>query len=272
MIYSLFLTMETATTPVKQYSLAGQLFYLLFILVLMLSMIYFGAKFVQKTKFGNNYNREIRIIDRVAIGANSYLAVVYCYERYFLISINKENTSFLAELDASAVEKEVEFNETETEPLSFTNYFKEIVKIDKFNAKNKNKNDDINLDNNKNTKNIFTKNGVVNNNTSKATPWSKKLPKEEVDHKAKNQELLKNETPKSEEQTLDLPKGGQVQLSELQNIEQESKNTTVINEQQNKNEQNSEKLSSREQLSYEGQLDFSSFLEIEKQKSENNFS
>lgn len=234
MIYSLFLVKasETATNGVKQYSMAGQLFYLLFILVLMLTMIYFAAKFVQKTKFGSNYNKDIRIIDRVAIGANTYLAVVYCYERYFLISVNKEQTSLIAELDADAIKKE-EQKSSETEPLSFSNYFKEIVKSDKFNSNNRNKAKNKKIDNIKiNDKYESNKkeDNINNNSNSKENNWSKKLIKDDVDLSTKNLETisgqpLKNETLKDEQQN---------DLEQLSNSEPQDFSTFLEKEKQKK--------------------------------------
>ncbi len=120
--YTTFLqsNVDTYNNGPESYSIAGQLLYVAFILILMIAMIYWASRFASKNKLYNP-SRNIKILERTNLGVGSYLAIVEVGEKYFLISVSKERTTLISELN----KKDVDFTDSSTTP--FSSYLKQIT-------------------------------------------------------------------------------------------------------------------------------------------------
>lgn len=110
-----------------------QLVAVIIVFILVLVATYFTTRFVGKTSMIQNQAKNIEVKETFKVAPNKYIQIVRIGNKYYAISVSKEQINFLTELS----EEQLSFQE-EKRPVQ-TVSFKEM--IDKITSKKKNKND-----------------------------------------------------------------------------------------------------------------------------------
>ncbi len=85
-------------------ALTGQLVFLVFILAIMLIAFYYLMKFINKFKFLDMSNNNIQIIERKYMNNNVYLVIVKVGSELMLLSVSKDGTKKISDLNKDDIE------------------------------------------------------------------------------------------------------------------------------------------------------------------------
>ncbi len=108
-----------------------QLVLVLVIFIAVLAVTYYVTKWIGKSGMIQNQSFNIRVVETFKIAQNKYIQIIQLGDKYYAISITKDNVTFLTALE----EEQLDF--TKMENQSTTLPFKDL--LDKF-SKNKTKN------------------------------------------------------------------------------------------------------------------------------------
>lgn len=96
-------------------SMVGQLFFLILIFIFVMFLAYYFTKFISNSKYGALKNSNLKIVESISVGPQSYLHIVRAGEKLILIGVTKERVSYLCEIDKDSLnleEKEDNFQKT----------------------------------------------------------------------------------------------------------------------------------------------------------------
>lgn len=96
----------------------------IFIFLLILYGSYFVSKKVAKVSLRENQSKYIRLVDRMMLGQDKFIAIILIGNRYFLIGTSGDEITLLGELEQEDLQK----LETPDNPLAEALNFKEILK------------------------------------------------------------------------------------------------------------------------------------------------
>ncbi len=96
-------------------SMVGQLFFLILVLIFILFLIRYCTKFINNTKYGALKNPNLKIVETISVGPQSYLHIVKVGDKIILIGVTKEKINFICDIDKDSLsleEKEDTFQKT----------------------------------------------------------------------------------------------------------------------------------------------------------------
>lgn len=88
---------------------------LLILLVIILVATYYTTRFIGGIKMGQIKNSNFKVIDTYKISQTKYLQIIQVGNKLILIAINKDNISFLTELE----ENDIKLNSNSNENINF---------------------------------------------------------------------------------------------------------------------------------------------------------
>lgn len=97
---------ERAVSNAPEFSTANnvlQLIGLVLLLIVILAAAYYTSKFLGKLKLGQLKSSNFNVIDSYQISPNKMLQIVKIANKYVVISVSKDNISFITELDEAQV-------------------------------------------------------------------------------------------------------------------------------------------------------------------------
>ncbi len=96
-------TSDTVPEKISTWDNILQLLGLFIILILILIAAYYTSRFVGRAKLGQLKNSNFQVIDAYRISANKMLQIVKIANRYVVLSICKDQVTYIMELDENDV-------------------------------------------------------------------------------------------------------------------------------------------------------------------------
>ncbi|NLL72039.1 MAG: flagellar biosynthetic protein FliO [Clostridiales bacterium] len=96
-------TSDTVPEKISTWDNILQLLGLFIILILILIAAYYTSRFVGRAKLGQLKNSNFQVIDAYRISANKMLQIVKIANRYVVLSICKDQVTYIMELDENEV-------------------------------------------------------------------------------------------------------------------------------------------------------------------------
>lgn len=106
-------------------SMIGQFFFLIIVFIGVLYLAYLSTKFIAKNRINALNGNNIKVIESVFVGGQASVQLIKIGEQYFLISVCKDNVSFLTEVKPESIVEKKEDNANPT--LSFESYLKDYI-------------------------------------------------------------------------------------------------------------------------------------------------
>ena len=75
-----------------------QLITVLIIFVFVLILTYFTTRWMAGIQKGRSFNKNLRIIETISVGNNKMISIVEAGKKYSVVSIGKDNVTYLTEL------------------------------------------------------------------------------------------------------------------------------------------------------------------------------
>ncbi|MBR1443993.1 MAG: flagellar biosynthetic protein FliO [Firmicutes bacterium] len=104
-------------------NMLGQFFFLIVVFVFILFLAYYSTKLIARAKAGGITRGNIKIIETLSLGINASLQIIKVGEKFFLISVTKDNINLISEID----EDKLKINENKNFELKFENVIKDCI-------------------------------------------------------------------------------------------------------------------------------------------------
>lgn len=101
-----------------------QFFFLIIVFVGVLYLAYLSTKLVAKAKLNVTKGSNIKVIESVLVAGQASLQLIKVGSQFFLISISKDNVSFLTEVKPDDIIEDKPYRE---EAISFESYLKDYI-------------------------------------------------------------------------------------------------------------------------------------------------
>lgn len=75
-----------------------QLIGVLLIFIAVLAVTYLTTRWMGQYQKGKNLNKNLRLVETIAVGNNTFVSILEAGKRYFVVAIAKEKTTLIAEL------------------------------------------------------------------------------------------------------------------------------------------------------------------------------
>lgn len=111
------------TSGVSSFESITSLIGLIAIFLLILAAAYFLTKWLGKTNFLQNSNRNITLVESFRINQTSFIQIIKIGSRYFVIGISKDHIEYLAEME----EEELKFPSFDVQKNTGSIDFKDIL-------------------------------------------------------------------------------------------------------------------------------------------------
>ncbi len=106
---------------------AGQLLYALVSFIFIIALIYIASMFLKNKNLTFVKSKNIEVVEKISIGVGNVIAILRCGENYFLVSITKEKTTLITQLDKD----NLDFSNESKNTMDFSNVLSSFIKNDK---------------------------------------------------------------------------------------------------------------------------------------------